>query len=178
VQELKHELASALAEGRAVVEEVVLLQASPELEVEELAGRPAGSREGVGRQLSGEEGREGLDSLPSSTSSSRKVSAELGARSRAPAATPRTSRGEGGGRREWCSSSLAGGAGTGGRTGRRVGGETGPGKEEGGEERGASSGTEIFGSAAPPPQHLAGEGVTYICCRSSALLYSTVHTPV
>ena len=82
VQELKHELASALAEVRAVVEEVVLLQASPELEVEELAGRPAGSREGVGRQLSGEEGREGLASIPSSTSSSRKVSAELGARSR------------------------------------------------------------------------------------------------
>ena len=97
VQELKHELASALAEVRAVVEEVVLLQASPELEVEELAGRPAGSREGVGRQMSGEEGREGLASIPSSTSSSRKVSAELGARSRAPTATPRSSRGEGGG---------------------------------------------------------------------------------
>ena len=48
-QELRTELESTLAEVRAVVEEVVLQQTSPE--VEDLANRPAGSREGVGRQL-------------------------------------------------------------------------------------------------------------------------------
>jgi len=90
-QELRTELASALAEVRAVVEEVVLQQTSPE--VEELANRPAGSREGVvGRQLLTE--ASAISSTTSSAASSRKVSAELGARTKTPAVTPRTSRGE------------------------------------------------------------------------------------
>ena len=89
-QELRTELASALAEVRAVVEEVVLQQTSPE--VEELANRPAGSREGVGRQLLVEAAA--FSSTSSSTASSRKVSAELGARTKTPAVTPRSSRGE------------------------------------------------------------------------------------
>merc|ERR1719500_515252 len=89
-QELRTELASALTEVRAVVEEVVLQQTSPE--VEELANRPAGSREGVGRQLLVEAAA--FSSTSSSTASSRKVSAELGARNKTPAVTPRSSRGE------------------------------------------------------------------------------------
>ena len=91
-QDLRTELASALAEVRAVVEEVVQLQASPE--VEELVGRPAGSREGVGRQVSGEEVRRERSPSSSSSASSRKVSGELGARTKTPAVTPRSSRGE------------------------------------------------------------------------------------
>ena len=64
------------------------------MEVEELVGRPAGSREGVGRTVSGEEVRRTSPSSSSSTSSSRKVSAELGARTKTPSVTPRSSRGE------------------------------------------------------------------------------------
>ena len=70
------------------------------MEVEELVGRPAGSREGVGRTLSGEEVRRTSPSSSSSTSSSRKVSAELGARTKTPSVTPRSSRGEAGGDEE------------------------------------------------------------------------------
>ena len=89
-QELRTELESTLAEVRAVVEEVVLQQTSPE--VEDLANRPAGSREGVGRQLLVEAAA--FPSTSSSAASSRKVSAELGARTKTPIVTPRSSRGE------------------------------------------------------------------------------------
>ena len=66
----------------------MLLQSSPE--VEELASRPAGSRSPVGRPTPVLQEEHPTPALPSS----RKVSGELGARSRTNAATPRSSRAE------------------------------------------------------------------------------------
>ena len=74
--ELKVELASSLAEVRAAVSDVVE-KVSPDLVVAddlvmELVGRPAGSREGVGRKLS----------QPDEVEMRRKVGHETGARPR------------------------------------------------------------------------------------------------
>jgi len=89
-QELRDELETSLAEVKAAVEDV-MRQASPEGDVRtpeeetvlELASRPPGSREGIGRKLSMEEVE------------TRRRSQETGARPRSvqtPSATPRTVR--------------------------------------------------------------------------------------